>query len=741
MYSQQPRQRRRSGTSPRSVGKSNYSLVRILRLVFTILFSYSSYPLRAAAVGGFAMSALSFLLGWLLPARGPSSRDTRVEGWTTLVVLVSAFSGFTIALLSMVGEYVVRTLNTVSADDSYHVVDRVQRVSRPLPGRSAPSGAARRTSTTCSPPTRRSRWRARPRPEPKVFLADEVVDARARLVPPHLLRARHRRRPARREEHQLPRVRRRAAIRVGRGRSATRGSSSSCATRSSGRCRTGASAATTAWRTGRWPRRSAQPGPGRATWDPERSVGVAVRLPRARSVRRATSARGSTRFPDWCASQFLEELVADPEVIGDLYAVAGRRPDASGPTELGLPVQRERTSRPASSTRTCASRLRDYYRDSDAGAGRAARPRAALARTRPRRGAPSHDRRSDILFNRARARGQGARLRRASRSRAATPRRRAVLERARAMLQEATGAEEVLLTTSCTTALELSAMLLDLGPDDTVIVPSFTFTTQRPGVRPAGRPDPVLRHRAARPWASTPSTSPSCSTTPCAPSSRPLRRHRVRRRPAYARCSRTGPTSPSSRTPRTGCSDAGAGEPLGSLGRLASLSFHETKNFVCGEGGALLLNDPRDVDRARVLYDKGTDRRGVLPRARSTSTRGATPGSSFGLSDALAAYLTRPARAGRDRSRPKRRARLRGLPRARSAEPAAELGLRLPVVPGRLRARPGTSSTCCMPDHDDPDPGDGRAARAGHPDDVPLRAAARLRRRTPVRRAARSSAR
>ena len=111
---------------PRSIGKSNYSLVRILSLVFTILFSYSSYPLRAAAVGGFALSALSFLLGGFYLLRSFFT-DTRVEGWTTLVVLVSAFSGFIIALLSMVGEYVVRTLNTVGADDSYHVVEKVQR--------------------------------------------------------------------------------------------------------------------------------------------------------------------------------------------------------------------------------------------------------------------------------------------------------------------------------------------------------------------------------------------------------------------------------------------------------------------------------------------------------------------------------------------------------------------------------------------------------------------------------------
>jgi glycosyltransferase involved in cell wall biosynthesis len=112
---------------PRSVGKSNYNLVRILRLVFTIMFSYSSYPLRAAALGGFALSALSFVLGAFYLLRAIFVADTRVEGWTTLVVLVSAFSGFIIALLSMVGEYVVRTLNTVGSEDSYHVVERVSR--------------------------------------------------------------------------------------------------------------------------------------------------------------------------------------------------------------------------------------------------------------------------------------------------------------------------------------------------------------------------------------------------------------------------------------------------------------------------------------------------------------------------------------------------------------------------------------------------------------------------------------
>jgi glycosyltransferase involved in cell wall biosynthesis len=109
---------------PRPVGKSNYNLLRILRLVFAILFSYSLWPLRAAALSGFFIAALSFLLGLFFLVRA-FFVDTPVEGWTTLVVLLSLFSGFIIALLSMLGEYVVRTLNAVSGDDTYHVSRRV----------------------------------------------------------------------------------------------------------------------------------------------------------------------------------------------------------------------------------------------------------------------------------------------------------------------------------------------------------------------------------------------------------------------------------------------------------------------------------------------------------------------------------------------------------------------------------------------------------------------------------------
>lgn len=109
---------------PREVGTSSYSLVKIVRLVLTILFSYSLYPLRLAALLGFVISGVSFLLGAVYLLMGAFGY-TEVEGWTTMVVLLALFNGVTIALLSMLGEYIVRTLNTVSSDDSYHVVNRV----------------------------------------------------------------------------------------------------------------------------------------------------------------------------------------------------------------------------------------------------------------------------------------------------------------------------------------------------------------------------------------------------------------------------------------------------------------------------------------------------------------------------------------------------------------------------------------------------------------------------------------
>ena len=109
---------------PRASGTSNYSLRRIASLVLTILFSYSVFPLRAAAALGFAVSAMSFLLGLFYLVRS-FFVDSAVPGWTTIAVLLAVLNGVVIMLLSMLGEYVVRTLNAVSAVSTYHVARRV----------------------------------------------------------------------------------------------------------------------------------------------------------------------------------------------------------------------------------------------------------------------------------------------------------------------------------------------------------------------------------------------------------------------------------------------------------------------------------------------------------------------------------------------------------------------------------------------------------------------------------------
>lgn len=110
---------------PRAIGRSNYSMIRILRLVLTILFSYSLFPLRLAAAAGFGIALISFTLGGVYLGIGLFS-DTKVPGWTSLIVLLAMFNGVTITLLSMLGEYVVRTLNVVSVHETYHVVERVR---------------------------------------------------------------------------------------------------------------------------------------------------------------------------------------------------------------------------------------------------------------------------------------------------------------------------------------------------------------------------------------------------------------------------------------------------------------------------------------------------------------------------------------------------------------------------------------------------------------------------------------
>jgi dTDP-4-amino-4,6-dideoxygalactose transaminase len=209
-------------------------------------------------------------------------------------------------------------------------------------------------------------------------------------------------------------------------------------------------------------------------------------------------------------------------------------------------------------------------------------------------------------------------------------------ERVSGLLRDALDAEDVLLTTSCTAALELAAMLLALGPEDTVIVPSFTFVTTASA---------FARNRVNLRFADISRDTLGLDPESVAARLDPSVRAVVAVHYAGVGCDIDGLRAVLADHDVAIVEDNAHGlfgragdRPLGSLGRMSTLSFHETKNFICGEGGALVLNDARDVDRAHVLYDKGTNRRaferGVVDKYTWVET-----GSSFGLSDLLAAYL------------------------------------------------------------------------------------------------------
>ena len=108
----------------RPVGKSNYGLARILALVFAILFSYSLVPAAGGCTDRLRGGGGQLPPRRLLPGAGALRRHP-VAGWTTIAVLLAFFNGVVIALLAMLGEYVVRTLNAVSALNTYHVTERV----------------------------------------------------------------------------------------------------------------------------------------------------------------------------------------------------------------------------------------------------------------------------------------------------------------------------------------------------------------------------------------------------------------------------------------------------------------------------------------------------------------------------------------------------------------------------------------------------------------------------------------
>jgi dTDP-4-amino-4,6-dideoxygalactose transaminase len=250
-------------------------------------------------------------------------------------------------------------------------------------------------------------------------------------------------------------------------------------------------------------------------------------------------------------------------------------------------------------------------------------------------------------------------------------------KRAAALLQEESGAKEVLLTTSCTSALELAAMLLDLRPGETVVVPSFTFvSTALAFAREGAR---IIFCDIER---QTLGLDPDHLTQLLDESVRAV----VPIHYAGVACDLERIRAAIADWPQISLIEDNAhglygrwrGQPLGSFGRFATLSFHETKNIACGEGGALLLHESRDVDRARILFDKGTNRRAFF-LGQVDKYSWMDNGSSFGLADILAAHLYAQLEQ-REVIQAKRRAVFERYERL-LAPHADRLGFTMPVVP------------------------------------------------------------
>ena len=105
---------------PRPIGKSNYNMLRILKLVARIFFSYSSYPLRYAGMVGLFFSVISLLLGLFYFVKALVI-GVEVPGWTTIVILLSISNALILSMLSMIGEYISRLSAQLCVEKSYHI--------------------------------------------------------------------------------------------------------------------------------------------------------------------------------------------------------------------------------------------------------------------------------------------------------------------------------------------------------------------------------------------------------------------------------------------------------------------------------------------------------------------------------------------------------------------------------------------------------------------------------------------
>jgi dTDP-4-amino-4,6-dideoxygalactose transaminase len=204
------------------------------------------------------------------------------------------------------------------------------------------------------------------------------------------------------------------------------------------------------------------------------------------------------------------------------------------------------------------------------------------------------------------------------------------------LLERELGVANVLLTTSCTHALEMAALLLGVGPGNDVVVPAFTFvSTVNAFVLRGARPIFVDVRRDTL----------NLDETLVEPRLTPQTKAIVPVHYAGVGCEMQRILAVAERRGIAVVEDNAhglfgkyRGRWLGTFGALATQSFHETKNFGCGEGGALLINDRRYTERAEILREKGTNRSRYF-RGQVDKYTWVDVGSSYLPSDLLAAFL------------------------------------------------------------------------------------------------------
>jgi dTDP-4-amino-4,6-dideoxygalactose transaminase len=209
-------------------------------------------------------------------------------------------------------------------------------------------------------------------------------------------------------------------------------------------------------------------------------------------------------------------------------------------------------------------------------------------------------------------------------------------ERSQRWLANFVGAEAVLLTHSCTAALELAAILVGIEPGDEVIMPSYTFVSTANAVVLRGgvpvfidiRPDTLNIDEGLIEQALTPRTK---AIFPIHYAGVPAEMKRINE---VAAANNLFVVEDAAQA----LGSKYEGKQTGSLGHLAAFSFHETKNIITGEGGALAINDPALIERAEIVWEKGTNRKSFF-RGQVDKYTWVDIGSSFLPGEMIAAFL------------------------------------------------------------------------------------------------------